>query len=104
MYDNYKKPFILVTFGFSNFSILLCGKGGVIYGDNSFSTTIPRKDKLSSETFKLIFDKALEVADESLISNLHVYISGKSHNENLIFDELKKKKIKVKSIDYLTKD
>lgn len=95
MYENFKKPFILVTFGFSNFLITLHGKDGVIYADSTFSTKIPRKDKLSKETFVEIFDKALESAVENDILNVNVYISGESHNEKFIPEELEKKKIEA---------
>ena len=95
MYEDLKAPFILVKFGFSNFLIILQGKDGVIYADNTFSTKILRKDKLSKEIFVEMFDKALESALENNILNVNVYISGESHNEIFIPEELEKKKIKA---------
>lgn len=99
MYDKCKKPFVLINFGFSNFLVLLCGKAGVIYADNTFSTTISKKDKLSPDTFKLIFDRVLDVANDNKIEALNVYVSGTSHNEHLIYNELKKKNIEILSIN-----
>ena len=95
MYENFKKPFILVKFGFSNFLVTLHGSRDVIYGDSTFSTKILKKDKLSKETFISIFDKVLDVALQNEISSLNVYISGNSHNKEAVFEELKKMNISV---------
>lgn len=97
MYEDFKKPFILVKFGFSNFFVTLHGNEGIIYGDSTFSIKILKKDKLSKETFISIFDKVLDVALQNEISRLNVYISGSSHNEKVIFEELEKMNITVNS-------